>query len=315
MPVPVTTLLRFERQQTAPLLFCLQITMIYNGIFLGLTTVDIIHYVPRFPGVNEKLKNERLLSYAGGPATNAAVAFAGLGNTSTLITGIGNHPGGVYIKNELSDWGVDVKDYTSQPERPPIMASIIVDLSNGNRMVVYSNTDTRRLKRDASNETLLENKDILMLDGHYMEQAVLVAKKARTLHIPIVLDGGSWKEGEEALLPFIDFAICSADFFPPECNDQEAVIRFLQNHGIQKIAITRGADPVVVVDKSEKTEIPVMDVKPMDTLGAGDIFHGAFCHFILQHDYLTSIARAAEIASLSCTSLGTRSWIEQERFI
>ncbi len=289
--------------------------MIHNGIFFGLTAVDIIHYVPRFPGVNEKLKSERLLSYAGGPAANAAVAFTALGNTSTLITAIGNHSGGVYIKEELSDWGVDVMDYTSQPERPPIMSSIIVDLSNGNRMAVYSNTDLRRLKRDASNETLLENKDILMLDGHYMEQAVVMAEKARTLHIPTVLDGGSWKEGEEALLPFIDFAICSADFFPPECSDQEAVISFLQNHGIQKIAITRGADPVVVVDKSEKTEVPVMDINPMDTLGAGDIFHGAFCHFILQNDYLTSIGRAAEIASLSCTSLGTRNWIEQERFI
>lgn len=289
--------------------------MSYNGVFFGLTAVDIIHYVPHFPGVNEKLKSERLLSYAGGPAANAAVAFTALGNTSTLITGIGNHSAGVYIKEELHDWGVDVKDYTSQPKRPPIMASIIVDLSNGNRMVVYSNTDVRRLKRDASNETLLENKDILMLDGHYMGQAVVMAEKARTLHIPTVLDGGSWKEGEEALLPFIDFAICSADFSPPGCNDQEAVITFLQKHGIQKIAITRGADPVVVVDKSEKTEVPVMDIKSMDTLGAGDIFHGAFCHFILQNDYLTSIARAAEIASFSCTSLGTRSWIEQERFI
>ena len=195
------------------------------------------------------------------------------------------------------------------------MASIIVDLSNGNRMVVYSNTDIRRLKRDASNESLLEDKDILMLDGHYMEQAVVMAKKARSLHIPTVLDGGSWKEGEEALLPFIDFAVCSADFFPPGCADQKAVIDFLQDHGIQKIVITRGADPVVVVDKSEETAIPVMEIKPMDTLGAGDIFHGAFCHFILQNDYLTSVARAAEIASFSCTSLGTRSWIDQERFI
>lgn len=289
--------------------------MIHNGVFFGLTTVDMIHYVPRFPGVNEKLKSERLLSYAGGPAANAAVAFTALGNTSTLITGIGKHSGGMYIKEELNNLDVDVKDYTSQPERPPIMASIIVDLSNGDRMAVYSNTDTRRLKRDASNETLLENKDILMLDGHYLEQAIVMAEKASTLHIPTVLDGGSWKEGEEALLPFIDFAICSADFFPPECSDQEAVIRFLQNHGIQKIAITRGADPVVVVDNSKKTEVPVMKITPMDTLGAGDVFHGAFCHFILQNDYLTSIARAAEIASLSCTSLGTRTWIEQERFI
>lgn len=58
-----------------------------------------------------------------------------------------------------------------------------------------------------------------------------------------------------------------------------------------------------------------MEIKPIDTMGAGDILHGAFCHFILEHDYHTSLARAAEIASQSCTSLGTRNWIEQEIII
>jgi sugar/nucleoside kinase (ribokinase family) len=59
----------------------------------------------------------------------------------------------------------------------------------------------------------------------------------------------------------------------------------------------------------------VIPIKPVDTLGAGDIFHGAFCHYILQNDFPVSLERAAEIASLSCTSLGTRAWIDQDKFI
>ena len=56
----------------------------HTGIFLGLATTDIIYYVSRHPHSNEKMRAERQLSFAGGPATNAAVAFAALGNAATL---------------------------------------------------------------------------------------------------------------------------------------------------------------------------------------------------------------------------------------
>jgi sugar/nucleoside kinase (ribokinase family) len=58
-----------------------------------------------------------------------------------------------------------------------------------------------------------------------------------------------------------------------------------------------------------------MSIQPVDTLGAGDIFHGSFCHYLLEHnDFLLSLERAGEVASLSCASLGTRAWIEQAKF-
>ncbi len=289
--------------------------MIHNGTFLGLSTIDIIHYVPRFPAVNEKLKSERLLTSSGGPATNAAVAFSALGNNSTLITEMGNNPTAQHAKAELAGHGVEVIDYADQPESPPVIASILVDLSNGTRTVIYSNTEIRRLKRYSADDTLSGNTDIALLDGHYTAQAVDVAKTARALGIPTVLDGGGWKKGEESLLPFIDYAICSADFFPPGCENDDEVIFYLADAGIQNIAITKGEDPIQAFDGEQHTQIPVMKIKALDTLGAGDILHGAFCHYILQNDFLTSLAKASEVASQSCMSLGTRCWIEQEKFI
>ncbi|WP_028583954.1 PfkB family carbohydrate kinase [Desulfogranum mediterraneum] len=287
----------------------------HHGVFFGLATLDIIHYVPRFPGINEKLKSERLLSYAGGPATNAAIAFASFGNPCSLISGLGNHTASQYVREEINRFGVNLKDYTDQPDRPPVIASIIVDLSSGSRTVVYANTDARRLRRKAAHQSLLEDADILLLDGHYIRRAVEMAARARSMGIPTVLDGGSWKEGEEELLPFIDYAICSADFSPPGCSNQEEVIQLLRDSGIEKIALTRGAEPILIQEGEERSELPIMAVKPLDTLGAGDILHGAFCHYILDHDFAFSLARASELATLSCTSLGTRAWIEQEKFI
>lgn len=288
----------------------------HKGVFLGLATTDIVYYVPHHLEHNQKLKAERQLVYAGGPATNAAVTFAAFGNDTSLITGLGQHPLAHVAKADLADHKVHLLDCTDQPRRPPILSAIIVDLSNGERSVVYSNTDLRKLRHDAVNESTLEYADILMLDGYYLPQAIQLARWAKPLRIPVILDGGSWKEGLEHLLPLVDYAICSSAFVPPGCaTDPDSVIAGLSAYGIGKIAITKDGAPIVAHAQGETCEIAVMEVKAVDSLGAGDIFHGAFCHYILENDFHLSLERASEVASLSCTSLGTRAWIEQEKFI
>jgi sugar/nucleoside kinase (ribokinase family) len=286
----------------------------YKGVFLGLATADSIFYLPHHPGNNEKLKAERQLSFAGGPAANAAIAFAALGNRTTLITGLGVHPLAFIAKKDITDHQVHLIDCTDQPRRPPILAAIMVDLSSGERAVVYSNTDVRKLRSESISESILEDTDIVMLDGYYLPQAVQMAELARSLHIPVVLDGGSWKDGLDALLPLVDIAVCSSNFHPPGCTTSGEVFNCLQDYGIKAIAITRDGDPILACNQGNISEVPVMDVRVMDTLGAGDIFHGAFCHYILSHDFLLSLARAGEVASMACTSLGARAWIEQEKF-
>jgi sugar/nucleoside kinase (ribokinase family) len=288
----------------------------FKGIFLGLATADIVYYVPHHLDRNQKLKAERQLAYAGGPATNAAVAFAAFGNETSLITGLGQHPLAHVAKLDLADHKVHLLDCTDQPRRPPILSAIIVDLSNGERSVVYSNTDLRKLRQDSISENVLEYADILMLDGYYLPQAIQLANMAKQMSIPVVLDGGSWKEGLEQLLPLVDYAICSSVFCPPDCNpDTVSIITYLHDIGIDHIAITRDGEPITAQVHGETTQVPVIPVRAVDTLGAGDIFHGAFCHYILEHDFLLSLERAGEVASLSCASLGTRAWIEQEKFL
>jgi len=286
-----------------------------KGVFLGLSTADVVYYVPQYLQRNQKLKAERQLAYAGGPAANAAVTFAAFDNEATLISGLGQHPLAHLAKADLAAHKVRLIDSTDQPHRPPILSSIIVDLSNGERSVVYSSTDFRKLRRNCINSTTLEYADILMLDGYYLPQAVQLATRAKEKQIPVILDGGSWKGGLEALLPLVDYAICSAAFYPPGCTDPDGVFAYLRGHGIEHMAITRDGDPILAHSGGQLCEVPVMPVNVMDTLGAGDIFHGAFCHYILENNFLLSLERAGEVASLSCTSLGPRAWIEQEKFI
>jgi sugar/nucleoside kinase (ribokinase family) len=86
---------------------------------------------------------------------------------------------------------------------------------------------------------------------------------------------------------------------------------YLFGHGVQAVAITRGSGPVVWAVGEERGEIKVPQVQAGDTLGAGDIFHGALCYFMMNSvPWREALAHAAEVAAYSCRFFGTRAWME-----
>jgi sugar/nucleoside kinase (ribokinase family) len=281
----------------------------YKGIFLGLATVDIIYYVPSHLKKNSKLKAVEQLGFAGGPATNAAIAFTALGSKGKLITGLGNHPLASLARSDLHLHGVKLIDCANESENPPIISSILVDITNGDRSVVYSNTDTREINQSLRPDEILHDCSVLMLDGYFLDQAIEFAKGAKEKGIPVVLDGGSWKEDLDNLLPHVDYALCSNNFFSPGCTCPIQVIEKLLHYGAREVCITRGNKPILFWDGTIINEIDITPVEVVDTLGAGDIFHGAFCHFILSFSYEDALARSAQVAGQSCKYRGTREWI------
>jgi sugar/nucleoside kinase (ribokinase family) len=144
-----------------------------------------------------------------------------------------------------------------------------------------------------------------------MEACQVWSKAARSRGIQVVLDGGSWKAGTEELLKTVDTAICSADFMPPGCLTEEDVLKFLLDHGVKNIAITKGAEPIRFVSDGSSGIVPVPQIRLVDTMGAGDILHGAFCYFASNGSVFEEALRsAARVASESCRFHGTREWMK-----
>lgn len=282
----------------------------FKGVFLGLATVDLIYYVNSHLQKNSKLKAIEQLGFAGGPATNAAISFTALGSTGELITGLGNHPLASLAHRDLLYHGVKLNDYADNIDSPPIISSILVDIANGDRSVVYSNTDGREVNIPLHPDEILNDCSVVMLDGYFLKKAVELATRAKEKGIPVVLDGGSWKDGLDALLPHVDYALCSNNFFPPGCTEPGQAMEKLLDSGVREVCITRGGKPILLWEDSKINVVDVKPVKVVDTLGAGDIFHGAFCHFILTFSYKDALAKASLIAGESCKYRGTREWIK-----
>lgn len=284
-----------------------------RGLFVGLVTLDLIYLAESAPGNNQKIVASDYTVAAGGPATNAAVTFSYLGNQATLLAMLGSHPMTQLIKGDLENYNVANFDLGSSIEPPPV-SSIIITESTGDRAIISINAVKTQCISESIPEDILQNVDIVMIDGHQMKVGEATARKAQLKNIPVVIDGGSWKAGFEQLLPLVDYAICSENFYPPGCHNSQEVVNYLHTIGIPHIAITHGEKPIEYFWGEKTGIVEVPNIQPVDTLGAGDIFHGAFCHYILQSSFRDALLKAANIASKSCRFFGTRRWMDDRIF-
>lgn len=288
------------------------------GLFIGLSTLDMIYLASGPPQANQKLVAQDSLISAGGPATNAAATFAHLGNTAHLLSALGHHPITQLMRSDLASISQPIllSDLApSQTQSPPV-SSIVVTQTTGERAVISLNAQRQiaqpnQIPKDLRDKITPDIIDIILIDGHQLPVSLAIAQQAT--EIPTVLDGGSWKPGLENILPYINYAICSADFCPPGCQDTQATLDYLKQTlpAPAHIAVTQGNQPILYWDGTEGA-VPVPKITPVDTLGAGDIFHGAFCHFILHHDFPQALAQAAQVAATACQFFGTRTWMQSE---
>ncbi|GGC04450.1 PfkB family carbohydrate kinase [Cellulomonas carbonis] len=304
----------------------------------GLATLDVVQTVDRVPRPDEKVVARDLLVAAGGPATNAAVTCALLGLDARLLTRVGDSPVGRVVAGDLARRGVEVVDVAA-PGASPAVSTVLVTAATGERAVASVNatraaddgTDARAVDQDDRvPDDVLDGVAAVLVDGHHLDLAIPVARAARSRGIPVLLDGGSWKPGLEDLLAHVDVAVLSADLrVPPDHagdddgtddGDLAAVARL----GPGVVARSHGGDPVDVLVDGRRLTVPVAPVAVVDTLGAGDVLHGALLAWWAQHhagpdaadasatDTAAGLRFATGVASRSCGAGGAHGWADDE---
>ncbi|MGA8781001.1 MAG: PfkB family carbohydrate kinase [Terracidiphilus sp.] len=281
-----------------------------QAIFVGLSTIDIVYDVDKFPAPNKKVAAKSQEVFVGGPATNACITFAHMGGQAAMATAVGRHPLSHMVREELQKYSIQLLDLNSKFDVVPVISSVSVD-RNGNRNVVSANELRVQTPAAEVDMNLLKRARVVLVDGHYMQACRAWAEAAYVEKIPVVFDGGSWKEGTAELLKSVQTAICSADFLPPGCKSRDDVLQYLKNAGVASIAITDGANPVHFASGTTSGTLCVPEVEVVDSMGAGDVFLGAYCFFASTGlGFVESLAEAANIAAESCCYHGSRAWMK-----
>ncbi|MDR1428468.1 MAG: PfkB family carbohydrate kinase [Bifidobacteriaceae bacterium] len=266
-------------------------------VALGLTTVDSIQQLDRIPGSNEKVQARAARLDVGGPAANACLAARAAGCAARLVSAIGGGALARTVLDRLVGGAVDVVDLAPPGYEPPV-STVLLTTGTQDRAVISLNT--RELTRPAPLPAdVLRGAGAALVDGHIMDRAVEFAARAQRQGVPVVFDGGSWKEGTRDLLRYVDVAVLSADFAPPDglfaasrrglaCQGPAERVAARQTlaqvarMGPRWVAMSRGPGPVSV--RWEGGAVEELAVTPVgtvvDTLGAGDALHGGFAGVI-----------------------------------
>jgi sugar/nucleoside kinase (ribokinase family) len=280
-----------------------------TAIFVGRSTLDMVYACARFPEPDGKVDAEASYLTGGGPALNGAAAFAGLGGRAVLCSVLGEGPMADWVRQDARSHGVEVLD--TAPGESGVLPVSTVILTGASRSIVNQPLPERAAEADPGllDGLFRARPEIVLSDGHLPELAGTILRRARQAGVTTVLDGGSWKPWTAELLPWIDIAIVSSRFRPPPAQGMEDPIQLLRR-SVGAIAITQGPGLILWSVGESAGEITPPKVKAIDTLGAGDIFHGAFCHaFACGMDFPASLEAAAAVASRSCESWGPRAWI------
>ncbi len=264
-----------------------------KGLFVGLCTKDILFYAKDFPAHNQKDKTDDFATYIGGPATNAAITYAALGGDATLATCVGSSEESRRMVAELEGMGIHVLNFC-EADVLPNTASIVVS-PDGKRSVL-SGQHPFTVDRDFD----VDEYDFMLFDCNQQEISLDLLERAQA---SVVLDAGSFKSNIEKFLERADIIIASEDFRDNEGRD----LLHMDCNATNK-AITRGEKTILCPDG----EVPVEPVEAVDTLGAGDIFHGAFCYGYFEKgmEFKEALRFASKIAGESVKYRGPKAWQE-----
>jgi sugar/nucleoside kinase (ribokinase family) len=288
-----------------------------GALVCGLSTVDVVHVVDHVPAADEKVVALSTTVTAGGPGLNAALTSSLLGVSTRLVSAVGSGPLAAVVARDYASCGVALVDVAPVGFEPPL-SSVIVSRGTGERAVVSRNAVGTVRYQDHSARRVdewLDGVTAVLVDGHHLPVAVAVAAEARRQEVPVVLDGGSWKPGLEDLLRHVDVALVSDAFTVPGGGGRHGDgLTAVLDLGPWWAARTAGPRPVRGVGRDGASgEVPVPEVEVVDTLGAGDVLHGAFLAELARSgtgDLPGALHVAVEVAARSVAAAGARGWAD-----
>jgi len=287
----------------------------------GIASLDLVMGVDQIPSAPGKHRAHMRHEIGGGVAANAAVAISCLGGRALFAGCVGDDPTGDHIVDGLRAEGVDVNRVRRVSGAASPLSMVLIDRS-GERMIV-NHTDpdlfTSALPLDASE---VSGADAVLVDMRWPSGAIPALDAARRAGIPAVVDCDHDPFDNRGLE--ILAAATHVIFSLPTLialTDRTDPTSALQAAGVHTgawVAATAGDEGVHWINPTDHApqHMAAFPVAAVDTLGAGDVFHGAFVAALVgsavspsKGDLSDVIRFASAAAAIKCTRHGGRAGI------
>jgi sulfofructose kinase len=285
----------------------------FDVVGVGLNATDTLLLVPHFPAYAGKAPFTEEIVSPGGQVASAMVTCASLGLRTKYIGTVGDDERGRIQLESLEGSGIDLEHVQIRKGCANQSAYIIIDRATGERTVLWRRDDCLRITPAEITPEQITCARLLHIDGHDTAAVEHAARIARAAGIPVTVDVDTIYHGFDRVLPHVDYLIASSEF-PIQWTNESDPFRALEmiqkEYKMRVAAMTLGAHGSLALEDGKFVYSPAFVVNCVDTTGAGDVFHGAFCYAVLQGMPMReSLDFSNAMAALNCTALGARGGI------
>lgn len=285
-----------------------------DAIGIGRCCVDVVLSIPNRLTPNTTAPIVRKSIQGGGKAATAAVAMQKLGMQTGFVGVVGSDGIGSFCESDFRRIGVDVSHLLIDRRQSTGVSFVVSDQEERSRTILHLPASSRNLAIDDLDDEYLASARLLLLESQScpVDVSIRAARIARRNGIATLFDGDAYEPSQADLIPLIDVFIGSEHFYEARFSggSYEANCRALQKEGPRTVLFTLGSKGCIGCDGPDIFRIPAFDVPVADTLGAGDVFHGAYAFRMLQGASAAESARFASAASaIKCTRIGGRAGI------
>jgi sulfofructose kinase len=285
-------------------------------LVIGRSCLDYIAVVNQFPQENQKIPLEFGLSEAGGQGSTASCCISRLGGKVAYVGKLGDDDQGRFCLKRLRDFGVATDFIEIIKEGKTPVAYAFITAAGGDRTIIYERNELPKITIDGTLKDLLVYTKVVLLDPDttYLGKPLHALKKD---HVKIVYDGERWREGIEEMMATADYFVPSSEFLEAEELQladlplSQKVMR-LNKRVFGNLIVTHGRNGVYYVYDGQLYHVAVPEIHVIDTIGAGDNFHGALALALAKDfDLHQAVRFSVAVASLSCREYGGREGIPE----
>ena len=299
-------------------------------VVVGSLNADLTVYCERLPLPGETVRGSGFAVPPGGKSANQAVAASLLCGSVSLVGAVGDDTNGAMLTASAAGAGVDISRVRISQTAATGVAVIAVDSHGENTIIISPGANGTLGPADvhASGDAFDGASVICLCLEVSLETVVAAARSGRDAGATVLLNLSPYSDIPQELVGLVDILLVNAHEASlflggaaiseggiPEGKDkagwERTRVRFAER-GLQRAVVTLGANGSVVLDSaadedSKVVRVAPVEVKAVDTTGAGDAFTGALAARLAAGASLKDAAAFASAASsLAVTRKGTQ---------
>jgi sulfofructose kinase len=276
---------------------------------IGIPVRDLIFRIQEVPARGSKVNASHFDEISGGNALNAAIGIVRLGGRASICGPMGDarDTSCRTIFDQLKHESIETRHIVHMPGLVTPLSSIMIDSSGERTAITFRDPELWKV-RLPNPDKLLEDCAAILVENRCAEFCTDVCAEARKRDIPVIVGVDRTMSLRDGLFTTSSHLVFSSEALQSTAgiaDDGEALTKIAKLSS-SFLAGTRGPQGTLWLDEQQNPQqTPAFPVHTVDTLGAGDIFHGAFALAITEKQELRQALRfASAAAALKCTRFG-----------